>query len=134
METQRGQMNEVLPWLVHWARCAGTRDFCSALAALVGPVQNIFFLTIHYFNTFVLIGQQAGPAAVLGRLYLSLCLWSNFTGQFFDKHIFTFKLMFWIFFFNNTGLISFLLLIETPHACLSLFSSFSKKLPFIESP
>jgi hypothetical protein len=24
--------------------------FCSALAALVGPVQNIFFLTVHYFN------------------------------------------------------------------------------------
>jgi hypothetical protein len=33
----------VLPWLVHRARCAGTRDFCPALAALVSPVQNILF-------------------------------------------------------------------------------------------
>ncbi len=29
-------------WLVCWACRAGTRDFCSALAALVGPVK-IFF-------------------------------------------------------------------------------------------
>jgi hypothetical protein len=41
--------------------------FCFALAALVGPVQ--------YFNSFVLIVQQAGQAAVLGRLSLSVCLW-----------------------------------------------------------
>ncbi len=40
------------------------------LAALVGPVQNIFFITAHYFNSFVPIAQQrqAGQAAVL-------CLW-----------------------------------------------------------
>jgi hypothetical protein len=50
----------VLTWLVRWAYRAGTRDFCSALAALVGPVQNIFFLTIHFFNSFVPIAQQAG--------------------------------------------------------------------------
>ncbi len=43
----------VLPWLC-WRACrAGKRDFCSALAALVGPVQNIFFLAVHYFNSFV---------------------------------------------------------------------------------
>ncbi len=42
METQRVQMKGVLSWLVRWACRAGTRDFCSALAALVGPVQNIF--------------------------------------------------------------------------------------------
>jgi hypothetical protein len=47
----------------------------SALAALVGPVQNVFFLTVHYFNAFVLAAQQAGQAAVLGRLSLSVCLW-----------------------------------------------------------
>ncbi len=29
--------------MVRWACHAGTRDFCSALAALVGLVQNIFF-------------------------------------------------------------------------------------------
>jgi hypothetical protein len=50
METQRVQMKGVLIWQVRWACCAGTRDFCFALAALVGPVQNIFFLTVHYFN------------------------------------------------------------------------------------
>jgi hypothetical protein len=52
---------------------SGTRDFCSALSALVGPLQNIFFLTVHYFNAFVPIAKQAWQAAVLGRL--SLLLW-----------------------------------------------------------
>jgi hypothetical protein len=36
------------PWLVRWARHAGTIDF--ALAALVSPVQNIIFLTAHFFD------------------------------------------------------------------------------------
>ncbi len=67
----------VLAGLVHWVLLcrhenAGTRDFCSALAALVGPVQYIFSspYTIYciYFNYFVPIAQQAGRAAVLGRL------------------------------------------------------------------
>jgi hypothetical protein len=57
-------MNEVLPRLVRCSCHAGTRDFCPALAALVGPVQNNFFLTIHYFNSFVPITQQAGQAVV----------------------------------------------------------------------
>jgi hypothetical protein len=35
-------MKEVISWLVRWACRAGTRDICSALATLVGPVQNIF--------------------------------------------------------------------------------------------
>ncbi len=43
MRIQIVQMKGVLPWLVRWACHAGTRDFCSALAGLVGPVQNIFF-------------------------------------------------------------------------------------------
>jgi hypothetical protein len=42
-------MKGLLPWLVCWACHAGTRDFCSALAALVGSVQNIFFLSVHFF-------------------------------------------------------------------------------------
>ncbi len=34
--------------LVAYCTClSGTRDFCSALAALVGPEQNICFLTLH---------------------------------------------------------------------------------------
>jgi hypothetical protein len=45
------------------------------LAALVGPVHNIFFLTIHYFDSFAPIAQQAGQAAVQGRLSISMCLW-----------------------------------------------------------
>ncbi len=36
-----------------------------------------FFLTVHYLNSFVPIAQQAGQAAVLGRLSLSVCLWSK---------------------------------------------------------
>jgi hypothetical protein len=28
----------VLPWLIHWAGLAGTRDFSSTLAALIGPI------------------------------------------------------------------------------------------------
>jgi hypothetical protein len=68
-------MKEVLSWLVRWPCRAGTRYFCFGLAALVGPVQNIFVLTVQYFNSFVPVAQQAGQAAVLGRLSLSvLCL------------------------------------------------------------
>jgi hypothetical protein len=33
-------MRGVLPWLVRWACRASTRDFGSALAALVGLVEN----------------------------------------------------------------------------------------------
>jgi hypothetical protein len=48
--------------------------FLSAFEALIGLVQNIFSLTlpVHYFHSFVPIAQQAGQAAVLGRL--SLCV------------------------------------------------------------
>ncbi len=56
-----------LPWLVRWA--------CPAFVALVGAVQMIFSPTVH-LNSFVPIAQQAGQAVVLGRLPLSLCLWS----------------------------------------------------------
>jgi hypothetical protein len=47
MGTQRVQMKGVRLCLVRWARRAGTRDIYRALAALVRPVQNIFFLTVH---------------------------------------------------------------------------------------
>jgi hypothetical protein len=42
-------MKGVHTWLICWARCGGSGDFCPALAALAGPVQNIFFLTGHNF-------------------------------------------------------------------------------------
>ncbi len=50
MGTQGVHMLGVIPWLVLWACRAGTREiFVHALACLVGPVQNIIFLTGHYF-------------------------------------------------------------------------------------
>jgi hypothetical protein len=69
MGTQRVQMKEVLPWLVRWAL------LYPALAALVGPVQNMFFLTVYYFNSFVPIAQQAGQAVVPVRLSLNIFFW-----------------------------------------------------------
>ncbi len=74
MGTQTAQMKGVLSWLVRWACRDGTRDFCSALVALVGPVQNMFFLTVHYLSSIVPIVQQAGQAVVMGRLSLSMFL------------------------------------------------------------
>ena len=64
----------VLPWLVFWDCRAGKQDFVLPWT-LVGPVQNIFSLTVHYFNSIVAIAQQARQAAVLGPLPLSRCLW-----------------------------------------------------------
>ncbi len=67
--------NEKGPFLLVRCACrACTRDFCSALADLGGPVQNNFFLPVHYFNSFIPITLQAGQAAVLGRLSLSVCV------------------------------------------------------------
>ncbi len=63
------------PLLVHWACHAGTKDFCFVLATLVGPAENIFFLTVYYFYSFVPSPLQARQAAVLGRLSVSMCLW-----------------------------------------------------------
>jgi hypothetical protein len=52
--------------------CRYNRFFFPALAALVSPVQNIIFLTVHLFTLLVPFAQQPGQAGVLGRL--SLCL------------------------------------------------------------
>ncbi len=41
--SKRTNEREPFPWLVRWACRAGTRDFCSALAAIAGPDPNIFF-------------------------------------------------------------------------------------------
>jgi hypothetical protein len=77
MGTQRVQMKGALPWLVRWECRAGTRVFCSTLAALVAQYKIYFFprRTVHFFNFFVLIAQQAGQAIMLGRLSHSMCLW-----------------------------------------------------------
>jgi hypothetical protein len=92
MGTQRVQMEGVLPWMVCWASRAGTstRNFCSALAVLVGPIHNTVFLTIHYFNHCVPIAQQAGQAAVLGRLSLIMRLYmagTHFTFLFYSSFL-----------------------------------------------
>jgi hypothetical protein len=59
-------MKGVFPWLVPWTRRADTRDFYPALAALVGPGQNIFphrtlflFMCPHRPATWA--GSRAGP-------------------------------------------------------------------------
>jgi hypothetical protein len=71
-------MKGVLSWLVRLACRAGTRDFSSALAALVREGQNIFFLIVHNLNFFVPIAQQAEQAAMLGRLAcLFVCVSPN---------------------------------------------------------
>ncbi len=65
--------------MVRWARRAGTRDFCPALAVLVGPVQ-ISFLTGHLFSIdFVPVAQQAEQSVVPRRLSLNKCLWPHHT-------------------------------------------------------
>ncbi len=70
-------MKGALPWLVRWACRAGTRDFCLALGALVGPEQKYFFPSPHNIaiHLSLSIAQQARQAVVLGRLSLNICLW-----------------------------------------------------------
>jgi hypothetical protein len=66
-------MKGVLSWLVHWAFRASTntRDFCSALAALVGPVKNIIPSAYMYIISVPLspspskLGRQPGWVACL---------------------------------------------------------------------
>jgi hypothetical protein len=60
--------------LVLWACRAGTRDFCSALAALAGQVHNISFLTVHFFNSVVPIAQQAGQPVACSVACLLVCV------------------------------------------------------------
>jgi hypothetical protein len=56
-------MKGVLPWMVRWNRCAGTRYFDPALA---DPHR-------HNFNLRVPIAQQPGQAVAQGRLSL-MCI------------------------------------------------------------
>jgi hypothetical protein len=48
--------------------------FVLPMVAVVGPVQNIYFLAVHYFSSFVPLVQQAGQAVVLCHLSLNFCL------------------------------------------------------------
>jgi hypothetical protein len=51
------------------------KRFFFSLGCSNWPSANIFFLTVHFFNSFEPIAQKAGQAAVLGRLSLSICHW-----------------------------------------------------------
>ncbi len=59
--------------VVRWACRAGTRDFCSALAAPVGPVQNIFVVTVHYFKSPSPIKLGRQPCCVASSYSVCLC-------------------------------------------------------------
>jgi hypothetical protein len=66
-------MKGVLPFLVRWACRADKRFlFCLGCSCRLNP--KYLFPTVHYFNSFVPIAQQAGhwQAAVLGRLSIGL--------------------------------------------------------------
>jgi hypothetical protein len=69
MWTQGVHLKGVLPSLVRWHRRAGTKEI-----SCLGPVQNFFFLTVHYIISFILIAQQAEHAVVPCRLSLNMCL------------------------------------------------------------
>jgi hypothetical protein len=63
-------------WSVRWACYAGTRDFCSALAALVGLAQNIFS------SPYIISIPLSPSPSKLGRqpcwvACLSMCLWKE---------------------------------------------------------
>ncbi len=55
--------------------CRRYKRFLFCLGCYSLPSTKYFFLTVHYFNSFVPIAEQVGQAAVLGHLPLSVCLW-----------------------------------------------------------
>jgi hypothetical protein len=72
----RVHMKGALPWLVHWARHAGTRDVCPALAALVGQVQNFLFChrtLFHFLRPYHPANWAGSRAATPVYLCVSLC-------------------------------------------------------------
>jgi hypothetical protein len=54
-------MRGVLTWLVHWARCAGTRDFCPASVACSQPSAKYVFPHCALFQ-FICPHRQASLA------------------------------------------------------------------------
>jgi hypothetical protein len=57
----------------------------SLVGSLVDPEQNIFFLTVHHFTSFVTIAQQAGQAVVSRRLHLLISISVENFGPFTTK-------------------------------------------------
>ncbi len=66
MTQKRIQMKGVLPWLVRWACRTGTRDLCSALAALVGGVEITINVPVVFMVRYVMILR--GATSLLGAL------------------------------------------------------------------
>jgi hypothetical protein len=61
------------------------KRFLFCLGCSNRPRRKKFFFTVFYFNSFIPTSQQAGQAAMLVRLSLSMCLWysaSTFLPQF----------------------------------------------------
>ncbi len=79
VETDETEMNELfLGWFV--GRVVQVQEiFFLALAALVGPVQNIFSRTVHNFNSFIPIAcSKLGRQSCWATMSLSMCLWSQY--------------------------------------------------------
>jgi hypothetical protein len=53
------------------------KRFLSCVGCSSRPCTKYFFITIHYFTSFVPIAQQAGQAALLGHQSLNMCLCSE---------------------------------------------------------
>jgi hypothetical protein len=69
-------MKGALPWLVRWARRAVTRNFCPALTALVGLIQNFFpHCTLVHFICPLRPARWAGSRA--GSPVFNMCLWAQ---------------------------------------------------------
>jgi hypothetical protein len=66
-------MKGVLLWLVRWTSRVSTRDFCSALATLVRPVQKNF--PHHSLFHFICPHRKLGTQSLPGHLSLNMCLW-----------------------------------------------------------
>jgi hypothetical protein len=74
-------MKEVLPWLVQWLVVL-VQEFFFCLGCSSRPSTNyFFFLTVHDCNSFVPIDQQVRQTALLGRLSLSICLYSKLSAS-----------------------------------------------------
>ncbi len=71
MGTQGVHTKEVLPWLVSWARCAGTRDVCTSLAAL-------HCIKSKNYIPQVRTSSEAGPGTkIIYCIIIHICLWWN---------------------------------------------------------
>jgi hypothetical protein len=74
MGTQRVQLKGVLSLVGYLGLSYRYERFLSCLGCFSWSSTKYFFHPVHYFNFFVHIVQQAGQAAVLGRLSLSISL------------------------------------------------------------